>query len=84
MRDQEEPNKAQIEQARAAKNKLAALLRDLPELNGIGLTRAGDGFAVKINLSGPPGPGTVIPAIFEGVPVLVETVGPVTPRGRRP
>jgi hypothetical protein len=68
---------ASLEQARAAREGLAELLVSLPQLNGIGVARSGRGWAVKVNLSEPVPRGRV-PLEFEGVPVRVEVIGPIT------
>jgi hypothetical protein len=65
---------ATIDDARAAQQRLAAMLGDVPEVNGIGITRAGDGFALKLNLTSPA--AVEIPAEVDGVSVRVDVVGP--------
>lgn len=67
---------APLEEARAAKRRVAELLADLPELEGVGVTFLDDGFAVKVNLRRMPS-SCDIPAEIDGVPVLVEVVGPI-------
>jgi hypothetical protein len=71
---------ATLEQARAAK---AAALRRCEKLDtvvGVGLTRVGGDYAVKINLRAPLPQGTELPADIDGVPIVVEVVGPVRKR----
>jgi hypothetical protein len=63
-----------LEQARAAKRELAAQLGEHPAVVGIGVARAGDGFAVKVNLRERP-PDLEIPAEVGGVEVIVAVVG---------
>lgn len=67
---------ATLERARAAKRHVVELLADLPELEGVGVTFLDDGFAVKVNLRRMP-LSCDIPAEVDGVPILVEVVGPM-------
>lgn len=67
---------ATAEQAREAKKQVTALLRDVPEVNGIGITRAGEGWAVRVNLLAEP--DTTLPTAVDGVPVQSRVVGPAT------
>lgn len=71
---------ASLEEARAAKVVAVAALGSLGGLAGIGITRAGSGYALKVNLSAPPPAGSAVPEEFDGVPVTVEIVGPVRKR----
>ena len=66
-----------LEHARAAKDKLAALLADRPAINGIGIAAFEGGFCVKINLDRP---DEDLPQEFDGVPVRVEVVGKIHKR----
>jgi hypothetical protein len=68
-----------LEQARAAKAKVAKLIGKHPDVNGIGVARVGKGYGVKLNLVR----GTLadqVPGEIDGVPVRVETVGPISKR----
>jgi hypothetical protein len=68
-----------LEQAKAAKAKVSKLVGKHPDVNGIGVARIGRGFGVKVNLVN----GTLagrVPEEIDGVPVQVETVGPITAR----
>jgi len=68
---------ATLEEARAAKERVREALADRPEVTGIGITRHGDGYAVKVDLA------TACPAVppeMGGVPVHAEIVGPVRKR----
>lgn len=67
---------ATIEQARAAKEKVVAMLAALPELRGIGIALLGVGFGVKVNLDAAVAD---IPEEVDGVPVVVEVVEDVLP-----
>ena len=71
---------ADLEKARAAKALAVSRLGSLAQVNGVGITRVGQGYGVKINLSEQLHPGTEIPEDIDGVPVVVELVGRITPR----
>ncbi len=71
---------ADLERARAAKARLAEQLRGEETVVGIGLQRRGDGFGVKVDLREA---GLELPAEVDGVPVAVDVVGRITPRGER-
>jgi len=64
-----------IEQARAAKKKAKRQLAGVASVVGIGLTRVGDDYAVKINLAAAPSDGPKFPDNIDGVPVRCEVVG---------
>jgi len=69
-----------LEEARAAKQAAQRLLATVDRVVGIGITRDGDGYAVKINLSEPVAPGIQLPTEIDGVPVRVEVTGSVRAR----
>jgi hypothetical protein len=69
-----------IEQARAAKEKAKRQLSGNPLIVGIGLTRIGDDYAVKINVAAAPADGPSVPDSIDGVPVRCEVVGKLKPR----
>jgi hypothetical protein len=69
-----------IEQARAAKALAKSALVGVPGIVGIGLTKLGDDYALKVNLLEPL-PGDVhVPDQVAGVPVRVEVVGVIRKR----
>jgi hypothetical protein len=68
---------ATLEEARAAKKRVREALADRPEVTGIGVTRHGDGYAVKVDLVRP---CPAVPPEMGGVPVHSEVVGPVRKR----
>ena len=70
-----------LEQARAAKKSAAALLADLPGVVGLGITKIGEDYALKLNLGAPLPSGISVPERIGGVPVRVEVVGRITKRG---
>jgi hypothetical protein len=68
---------ATLDQARAAKKRVREALADRPEVTGIGITRHGDGYAVKVDLARP---CAAVPPEMGGVPVHAEIVGQVRKR----
>jgi hypothetical protein len=68
-----------LEEAREAKRKAADLFRDLPELAGLGITKVGKRFAVKLNLRAPLADGIELPEEIDGVPIQIEIVGKIKP-----
>jgi hypothetical protein len=74
---------ADIEKARAAKAQLLSRVTAVPQVNGVGLIRVGQGYGVKINLAEPLGVGVELPEEVDGVPVVVELVGPINKREAR-
>jgi hypothetical protein len=71
-------NHSSIAEARAVKDRVKRSLGAAPGIVGIGLTRQGDGYAVKVNVDQEGAP--LIPAQIEGVPIIVEIVGRITKR----
>jgi len=63
-----------LEQARAAKEKAKTLFTSNV---GVGITRLGDGYAVKVNLRNPMSDEDRIPTSIDGVPVQFEVVGEI-------
>ena len=70
-----------LEQARAAKESAKALLAALPGVVGVGITKIGGDYALKVNLRAPLPRGVSAPERISGVPVCVEVVGRITKRG---
>ena len=73
-------NTASLDSARAAKARVADMLRDVPELAGVGITRIDEGYAVKVNFSSDPSGGVELPTEVDGVPVRIEVVGRIKKR----
>jgi hypothetical protein len=67
---------ASIAQARSVKRDLTERLRDAAEVNGVGLTRDAEGWAVKVNLERS-APHLALPRSIDGVPVHIDIVGPI-------
>lgn len=70
-----------IGRARAAKDVAKTELADIPGVVGIGLTKVGDDYGLKVNLRGKLPRGVKVPDRIAGVPVLVEVVGTIRKRG---
>ena len=62
---------------RAAKNKARILLRNIPQVSGIGITQIDDRYAVKVSLDGEPATTPPIPPEIDGVPVVVHRTGTI-------
>ncbi len=62
-----------LEAARAAKARALVQFVGVPEVNGIGLSRRGDGYVLKINCETQP--SVEIPNSIDGVEVITEIVG---------
>jgi hypothetical protein len=69
-----------IHQARKAKATLAKHLAGTKEVVGLGLTKQGDDYAVKVNLSSRP-KRKKFPESVGGVPVCVEVTGKIRKHG---
>jgi hypothetical protein len=68
-----------LEAARAAKEEAKRRFSDRGGIVGIGVTRHGKGYAVKVNLGGGVDPAT-LPQTVNGVPVVFEVVGTIRKR----
>lgn len=69
-----------LDRARAAKAHALREFRKYCDVVGVGITRVGGEYAVKINLSERPAPGVELPTHVDGVPVKVEVTGVIKPR----
>ena len=69
-----------LEQARAAKAQALAVFSRKAPVVGVGITRVGDGYGVKVNLGATPEPGVELPQSIDGVPVRTEVVGSIRKR----
>ena len=72
-----------IEQARVAKAAAKSELAEVPGVVGIGLTKVGEDYALKVNLRAAPPRGVRVPERIAGVPVCVEVVGEIRKRQPR-
>jgi len=64
-----------LDRARAAKQAVEALLRDVSGVRGLGITKVGERYAVKVLLSAPP--EASLPKTIDGVPLVVTVSGPI-------
>jgi hypothetical protein len=69
-----------LEQARAAKEVVKKICERLGVDAAVGISRVGDDYAVKVNLSEPPKPDVKLPTQVDGVPLKLEIVGTIRPR----
>jgi hypothetical protein len=60
------------------------MLRDESEMTGVGITRVGKGYAVKVNFASAPSADFEIPDEVDGVPVRVEVTGRIKARSPKP
>jgi hypothetical protein len=70
-----------LDRARRAKATLSRKLEGTEGLLGIGITKSGDDYAVKINYERPPVDPP--PSTEDGVPVTFEVVGKIRKRARK-
>ena len=70
-----------LEQARAAKESAKVLLAALPGVVGVGITKVGEDYALKVNLRAPLPAGMSAPERIGDVPVKLEVVGRISRRG---
>ncbi|MGL6094992.1 MAG: hypothetical protein ACRC7O_04200 [Fimbriiglobus sp.] len=68
-----------LDEARAAKPRAAVAFAGLPVV-GVGITRIGGGYGLKVNLGAEPAAGAAVPREVDGVPVRTEVVGPIGKR----
>ncbi len=64
---------ADLEQARAAKERLRMSLQGRPDVRGIGIARTDDGYLLQVNVS--QAPASDLPGAVDGVDVHVRVVG---------
>ena len=57
------------------KSRIHDLVAAMAEVTGVGITRIGEGYGVKVNLRSAPASDVRIPDSFEGVPIWLEVVG---------
>lgn len=69
-----------LDQVRAAKRHALGTFKRLGKVTGVGITRIGKGYGLKINLEEAPSGKVGLPATIKGIPVLVEVVGPLRKR----
>ena len=69
-------------EARAAKARAKVILAEHASVVGIGITRVGEGYGVKVNLNASPGPDANLPKTIDGVPIRIEVVAKIRKRDR--
>ena len=69
-----------LEAARAAKAQALRVFAPLAKVVGVGITRIGGGYGLKVNLQQQPASGVALPSEVDGVPVRIEVVGPIKKR----
>ncbi|NLF71622.1 MAG: hypothetical protein GX575_21530 [Candidatus Anammoximicrobium sp.] len=69
-----------LDEARAAKALAAKAFRRRAQVVGVGITRVGTGYGLKVNLSGQSRGAGPLPSQIAGVPVRVEVVGKIRKR----
>lgn len=73
----------QLEAARQVKARAKEIFSQFGSVNGIGLTRLGDGYAVKVNFESEPLDRANLPHDIEGVPVVIQVIGPLHKQAAR-
>jgi hypothetical protein len=69
-----------LDEARAAKEQAKAIFAKVASVVGIGITRVGDGYGLRVNLDAPLPSGTNFPETIDGVPIDIEVVGRIRKR----
>ncbi len=69
-----------LNKARAAKEQVKAAFAGKASVVGVGITRIGDGYGVKVNLGAAPEADAKLPETIDGVPVRIEVIGPISTR----
>lgn len=67
-----------LDKARKAKDQVRHLAAGFAAVTGVGLARIGSSYAVKVNVRGEDRPN--VPSQVDGVPVVCEQTGSITPR----
>jgi hypothetical protein len=67
----------ELEAARAAKAKARKRFAGLARVSGVGITRAGGRYAVKVLCEAIDVPAGKLPDNIDGVPVVVDVTGPI-------
>lgn len=71
-----------LEEVRAVKVKARQVFARFGKLAGLGITRVGEGYGLKVNLHSPKSDHW--PSEISGVPIRVEVVGQIKKRAARP
>lgn len=68
---------AELDAARAAKSRVKGLFPKEAVVCGVGLTRRGGHYCIKVNLEHELGPDVQLPEEVDGVPVVIKVVGKI-------
>lgn len=77
------PESCTLDAVRAAKAEARTVFAQMARVVGVGVTRVGDGYGLKVNLDRSPSAGVSLPVTVRGVPVRVAVVGGVTKQAVR-
>ena len=81
MNKRDEPGaNCTLDEARAAKKTALGVFERLTTVAGIGITRSGQGYGLKVNVQCLLPADVTVPKKIDGVPVRVEVVGPIKKR----
>lgn len=69
-----------LQEARDAKERAKKLFAKQADVVGVGITRIGTRYGVKVDLGQTPNPSAELPETIDGVPIRIEVVGPVRKR----
>jgi hypothetical protein len=67
----------QLAEAREAKEKAKEIFPHFGSVNGIGLAKQGDGYAVKVSFEAEPRNREGMPREIGGIPVIVRIIGQI-------
>lgn len=73
----------QLEAARQVKERAKEIFSRYGSVNGIGLTRLEGHYAVKVNFESEPLDRANLPHDIEGVPIVIQVVGPLHKQAAR-
>ena len=68
---------AQLEAARAVKEKAVKVVGRSARVCGVGITRQGGVYAVKVNVEEEPAERETLPEEIDGVPIFIKVVGKI-------
>jgi len=69
------PHAHTLDEVRAAKPRALAVFESLATVVGVGITRVGEGYGLKVNLREAVADGTPLPTEVDGVPVRIAVTG---------
>lgn len=80
MSRQQSTGASTLDAVRAAKPEALGVFERMADVVGVGITRVGKGYGLKVNLGGKPAAGVSLPKEVHGVPVRIEVVGKIGKR----